>query len=184
MGDSVWRSYREIVQIYGTQYSQRDIDDYWEFMQQDDTQAQSVGFPSGKSVQEKPPQKLDANAQMRQKMQQKYDTWTMHREESAQVQDSRHALRFTSSPKKWDASTCSCGQVFMPDAMYCRQCGKPRGGNTTTAEEDEKPKATEASQAESAILTERIDSPKTVSTEKDPFMWVCSNATTFFSVSL
>merc|ERR1712187_482147 len=79
--DGVWRSYREIVQIYGTQYSQRDIDDYWEFMQQDDTQAQSIGFPSGKSVQEKPPQKLDANAQMRQKMQQKHDTCTMHREE-------------------------------------------------------------------------------------------------------
>merc|ERR1712048_321035 len=93
-------------------------------------------------------------------------------EEAITKPTGEEAGRFTSSLQEGDASICSCGQVFMPDAMYCRQCGKPRGGNTTTAEEDEKPKATEASQAESAILTERIDSPTTVSFEKDPFMYV------------
>merc|ERR1712048_113566 len=55
--------------------------------------------------------------------------------------DSRESGRFASSLQEGDASTCSCGQVFMPDAMYCRQCGKPRGGNITVTKQDAKPKA-------------------------------------------
>merc|ERR1712048_329756 len=45
--------------------------------------------------------------------------------------ESRDVERLPPALKEVEASICSCGNVFMPDAVYCRQCGKPRGANTT-----------------------------------------------------
>jgi len=38
--DGVWRTYRELAEVYGNHYSQGEIDAYWEYMQQGDVEAQ------------------------------------------------------------------------------------------------------------------------------------------------
>merc|ERR1712137_1416552 len=40
------------------------------------------------------------------------------------------------------ADVCSCGNVFMPDAIYCRKCGKKRPGATAPNFGDQRSSAT------------------------------------------
>merc|ERR1712048_1041675 len=48
------------------------------------------------------------------------------REAYKEAVETRDVERLPPALREVEASICSCGNVFMPDAVYCRQCGKPR----------------------------------------------------------